>query len=94
MYELTSTTGKSFSITEDDLTKIINAKPDDLIFLSEGAIVRRLVGVILPIEKDEDVVLRTPGMSKEEHLKLVEAHKEDTFRKLRPDYKANLLTKS
>lgn len=80
MYILRTTTREEIRIDHDELDLIKNAKPDQLIFFRQGAIVRKLIGTITRDPDAERLVTRIPGESKSELEKRVMANRsEDIF---------------
>lgn len=86
MYILKTTTREEIKIDYDELALVKNAKPDQLIFFRQGAIVRKLIGTIVRDPDAERIVTRKPGESKEQLEERVMSHRsEDIFGVMRSE---------
>ena len=83
MYIIKTTTSEEIKIDYDELQKL-NVPPDTLIFFRRGAVLRRLVGIVVEDEEAKENMKRKPGESEEQALqRLREKKSEDIFEALR-----------
>ena len=83
MYIIKATTGEQIKIDFDELAKL-NCQSDTLILFRRGAMLRRLVGVVLEDEEAKKETPRFAGESEEQRLKrLREKKSEDIFKEIR-----------
>lgn len=77
MYILTTTTGIKIKVDGDELERLAKAPLDELVFLRNGAVMRRMVATILADENRREETLRLPGETDEELEKRIEEDKSD-----------------
>lgn len=83
MYIIKTTIGEQIKIDYDELVKL-DVSPDTLIFFRRGAVLRKIVGIIVEDEEMKATMKRKPGESEGEALKRLKENKsEDIFQSLR-----------
>lgn len=80
MYILKTTTGDTIRIDSDELVLINNAKADDLILFRQGAVLKRMIGLIVEDPDRERDRPREIGAKTAEVKQL-----DDIFPQLRPN---------
>lgn len=72
MFILTTTTGQQIKVDGDELERLAFAKSDELVFLRNGAVQRRMVSTILEDTERRESILKLPGETDEDIKRKIE----------------------